>query len=111
MKILRYFIFLVLLIILLYLNLTVKIPIILRFLNPLILCCFMCLYRIAGGPTPADRAVGVDILGIIVVGFCGILSAFTKKAFFIDIGVAWALQSFIGAIAIAKYMEGKKLDE
>lgn len=82
-----------------------------RLVNPLILCCFLCLLRVALGPTPADRAVAVDILGILVVGFCGILAVFTKRSFFIDISIAWSLQSFIATIALAKYIEGKAFDE
>jgi multicomponent Na+:H+ antiporter subunit F len=83
----------------------------LRLLNPLIICIILCLYRIAVGPTAADRAVGVDILGIIVVGSCAFLTLVTKKDFFIDIAVAWALQSFIGTIALSKYLEGRHLDD
>ena len=44
----------------------------------LTICCFMCLYRIAKGPTAADRAVAVDILGIIVIGFCALISVTTR---------------------------------
>jgi len=32
----------------------------------LLLCCSLCLYRIGRGPTPPDRAVGIDILGIVL---------------------------------------------
>jgi multicomponent Na+:H+ antiporter subunit F len=77
----------------------------------LIVCCFMCLYRIYAGTTPADRAVAVDILGIIVIGFCCLLSVSTHKGFYMDIAIAWTLQSYIGVLAIAKYLEGKRFDE
>ncbi len=111
MRIVKYIIGTIIFVLLLVLNLTVKMDIFLRLLNPLILCIILCLYRIAKGPTPADRAVGVDILGIVVVGSCALLSLVTKRDFFIDIAVAWALQSFIGTIALAKYLEGRRLDE
>jgi multicomponent Na+:H+ antiporter subunit F len=111
MKYLKYIFGLILIIAFLILNFVIKIDLILRFINPMILCISMCLYRILLGPTPADRSVAVDILGLVVVGVCGILSVFNKVGFFIDIGIAWALQSFIGTLALAKYLEGKKLDE
>ncbi|MEN3013700.1 MAG: monovalent cation/H+ antiporter complex subunit F [Endomicrobiia bacterium] len=82
-----------------------------KFISPMILSLILCLYRIFLGPTPADRAVATDILGLIIVGICGILSIFTKASFFIDIAIAWALQSFIGNLALAKYLEGKRFDE
>jgi multicomponent Na+:H+ antiporter subunit F len=77
----------------------------------LLLCAFLCLYRILRGPTAPDRAVAIDMLGILIVGFCAILSLPTGRDWYIDIGIAWALQSFIGIMALAKYLEGKDFDE
>jgi multicomponent Na+:H+ antiporter subunit F len=77
----------------------------------LMLCFALCLVRLMAGPTPADRAVSVDTLGILIVGFCAILSIPTGRDWYIDIAIAWALQSFIGALALAKYLEGRGFDE
>ena len=77
----------------------------------LLLAAGMCLFRISRGPTAADRIVAVDIFGILIVGFCSILSISTGRSWYIDIGMAWALQSFIGSLALAKYLEGKGLEE
>jgi multicomponent Na+:H+ antiporter subunit F len=81
------------------------------FAAPLIVSCFLCLYRALRGPTSADRIVAVDILGILVVGFCALFVIYTPRAFFMDIAIAWALLGFLGALALAKYLEGKKFDE
>lgn len=77
----------------------------------LFFCALFCLWRILKGPTPADRAVAIDILGILVLGFCAILGIPTGRDWYIDIGIAWALQSFISTLAIAKYLEGRNFDE
>ena len=77
----------------------------------LCLCCFMCLYRIGRGPTAPDRTVAIDILGIVLVGFCALLSLDTKKDFYLNIALAWALLSFIGTLALAKFLEGRSFDE
>ncbi len=77
----------------------------------LLLCLIFCLYRILRGPTAPDRVVTIDILGILIVGFCAILSIPTGRSWYMDIGIAWALQSFIGTIALSKYLEGKDFDE
>lgn len=71
----------------------------------------LCLFRVLRGPTPPDRAVAIDMLGILIVGLCAVLSIPTGRDWYIDIGIAWALQSFIGIIALAKYLEGKDFDE
>jgi multicomponent Na+:H+ antiporter subunit F len=77
----------------------------------LMLCFALCLFRVMGGPTSADRAVAIDTLGILIVGFCALLSIPTGRDWYLDIAIAWALQSFIGALALAKYLEGRGFDE
>ena len=77
----------------------------------LMFCFGLCLIRLMWGPTPADRAVAIDTMGILIVGFCAILSIPTGREWYLDIAIAWALQSFIGALALAKYLEGKGFDE
>jgi len=70
-----------------------------------------CLYRVIRGPSIADRMVGIDIFGILVVGICAILAIETGKSYIIDIGIAWIILSFIGTLTLAKYLGGKKLNE
>jgi multicomponent Na+:H+ antiporter subunit F len=77
----------------------------------LLLCFLFCLFRVMIGPTAADRAVAIDTLGVLIVGFCAILSLPTGRDWYLDIAIAWALQSFIGALALAKYLEGRGFDE
>ncbi len=77
----------------------------------LILACSLCLYRVFRGPTGADRIVAIDIFGIMIIGFCAVLTISTGRPWYIDIGIAWALQSFIGTLALSKYLEGKGFDE
>ena len=81
------------------------------FYTGLMICCFLCLYRIGCGPSAPDRTVAIDILGIVVVGFCAILSLVTGKDYYLNIALAWALLSFIGTIALAKYLEGTNFDD
>jgi len=71
----------------------------------------LCLYRIGRGPTTPDRMVGIDILGILVVGFASVSCILTGRDFVINIALAWALLSFVGTLALAKHLEGKGFDE
>jgi multicomponent Na+:H+ antiporter subunit F len=82
-----------------------------RALYIIILSCVLSLYRIWKGPTGADRIVAIDILGIMIVGFCAVLTISTNRPWYIDIGIAWALQSFISTLALSKYLEGRSFDE
>ncbi len=81
------------------------------FIYVLLLAAFLCLYRMAQGPTPPDRAVALDILGTIIIGFCALLALTTQRDFYINIAISWALLSYVGSIAIAKFLEKRGFDE
>ncbi len=55
--------------------------------------------------------VAIDILGILVVGICALLAIATKRDFLIDVVLAWIFLSFIGTLALAKCLSGRKFDE
>ena len=77
----------------------------------LVLAALLVLFRVMRGPTAADRVVAIDILGILIVGLCAVLTVATGRSWYIDIGIAWALQSFISALALSKYLEGRSFDD
>ena len=76
----------------------------------LLLSSVLCLYRIGRGPTAPDRTVAIDILGTLVVGFCCIMALWTGQGYYMNIAIAWALISFVGTLALAKYLEGRFYD-
>lgn len=82
-----------------------------RALYIILLAAVLCLFRVFRGPRGADRITAVDILGILVVGLCAVLTISTGRSWYIDIGIAWALQGFISILALSKYLEGKGFDE
>jgi len=81
------------------------------FVAGLLACCAMCLYRIARGPTAPDRTVAIDVLGTLVVGFVAILAAVTGKEYLLSVAIVWSLVSFVGTLALAKYLVGKGLND
>ena len=82
-----------------------------RALYIIILAASMCLFRIARGPTGADRIMSIEILGVLVVGLTALLAITTGRSWYLDIGIAWIILSFIGTLTLAKYLSGKKLNE
>lgn len=74
-------------------------------------CSFLCLFRIARGPSASDRAVAIDILGIMIVAFGAFLSIKTGKEFYLTTALVWALLNFIGVLALSKFLEGKGFDD
>jgi multicomponent Na+:H+ antiporter subunit F len=81
------------------------------FIIILLVCLFFCLYRVGAGPTPPDRTVAIDIIGILMVNFSVILTLYTGKDLYMNVAIAWALLAFIGTTALAKYLEGRSFDE
>jgi len=79
-------------------------------LGVLMFSSFLCLYRIGRGPTAPDRTVAIDILGTLVVGFCCVMGIWTGQEYYMNIAIAWALISFVGTLALAKYLEGRSYD-
>ena len=85
----------------------------------LLLGSALCLYRIGRGPTAPDRTVAIDILGTLMVGFCCVMAMWPREVgesvarfqdFYMTIAIACALTSFVGTLALAKYLEGRHYD-
>ena len=77
----------------------------------LLVAATLCLFRAWRGPTPADRTVSVDLLGILMVGFCAILTVGTGKDLYMIVGLSWSLLSFVGSLTLAKHLEGRRFDD
>lgn len=64
------------------------------------------LIRVAAGPTLYDRLVAVNVIGtksillLVVTGFL-----FGRVELFVDLAIAYALLSFVGVVAVGKYLE------
>ncbi len=82
------------------------------FLMLMLVCCaFLCLFRIARGPTASDRAVAIDVLGIMIVAFGALMSVKTGKEFYLTTAIVWTLLNFIGVLALSKYLENRGFDD
>jgi multicomponent Na+:H+ antiporter subunit F len=60
--------------------------------------------RLAIGPSGADRVVALDMLAILMVGFAALFAMESGEPSFLDIAIALALVSFLGTVALARYV-------
>ncbi len=60
--------------------------------------------RLAIGPSNADRVVALDMLAILMVGFAALFAMESGEPSFLDIAIALALVSFLGTVALARYV-------
>lgn len=74
-------------------------------------CAFLCFYRILEGPTISDRMVAVDIMGIIFVGITALMSVLFTLSYLMDLAITLTLLSFIGVLALAKFLGRRRLDD
>jgi Multisubunit Na+/H+ antiporter, MnhF subunit len=74
-------------------------------------CALIGLYRVLRGPTAVDRVVAVNAIGMLVIGFCAVVGVATGTAWYIDIAIVWALQSFIVTLTLAKLLEGRRVHD
>jgi len=82
-----------------------------KLINVILFSSLFVLYRVIIGPTAADRIVAVDILGILIIGMLALLGLNYEQSFFMDVGLIWALLSFMASLALAKVLEGRSLDD
>ena len=54
--------------------------------------------------------VAIDILGTLLVGFVAIYTVITGQEYMLNLAIVWALVSFVGTLALAKYLVGRALD-
>lgn len=66
-------------------------------------------YRIARGPTLADRVVALDMMTVSVVAFCGLYAIFAGDPAFIDVAIVVALIGFLATAALARFAERARL--
>ena len=95
-----------------YLNFFVfRAPVLIKLINVSLFSALFVLYRVIRGPSPADRIIAVDILGILIIGVLALLGLHYDQGFFMDIALIWALLSFVASLAFAKVLEGRRLDD
>ena len=61
--------------------------------------------RMIAGPTSADRIVALDVMTVIAISLIVFLAAFLRRMIYIDVAMVYSIISFIGVIAIARYLE------
>jgi len=64
------------------------------------------LYRLVKGPSVQDRAMAVDAGTNLIAAGMVIFALDTGRSIYIDVAVVFAILSFIGVVALARYLEG-----
>jgi multicomponent Na+:H+ antiporter subunit F len=64
----------------------------------------LVLWRLARGPTAADRVIALDLLSMLVVAFLVTVSIHARETSYLDVAIAYACIAFLGTVALARYI-------
>lgn len=67
---------------------------------------FPCLIRSIRGPRIADRIVGINMIGTIVILMISVLALMLHEGYLIDIAIIYALLSFLAVVVLVKIYIG-----
>ena len=65
----------------------------------------LCLLRLLLGPSAPDRAVAVDTTATVTTALLVVLGFAFRRYVYLDVALVYAVLTFIGALAIARYLE------
>ena len=69
------------------------------------LAILLCLLRMLKGPTAPDRAVAVDTMATITTALLVLLAFIFERRVYLDVALVYAVLTFIGSVAIARFLE------
>jgi len=75
------------------------------FFGVITVAVILALIRAVRGPTAPDRVVGVDIMVTITIALMVLLGIFFNRRIYLDVSLIYAVLSFVGVIAVARYLD------
>jgi multisubunit Na+/H+ antiporter MnhF subunit len=67
------------------------------------------LWRVWRGENVIDRLMGADLLGTLTLAILVVLALIERDSIYIDVALGLAALSFIGTIALAKYVADEQM--
>ena len=67
---------------------------------------FFCLLRSVLGPRVADRVVGINMIGTIVIEMVAILALMLNEGYLMDVAIIYAMLSFLATVVLVKIVIG-----
>ncbi len=73
-------------------------------IGAMLISFLLTVFRLVRGPTFADRAVALDMLALLGIGFIGVIAVATEEWAYLDVAIALALVGFLATVAFARYI-------
>jgi len=65
----------------------------------------LAVWRLLKGPGPFNRAVAMDVLGLVTMPMMAALALYTGRGIYLDVALVYAVLSFLGVTALARYAD------
>ena len=72
------------------------------------LSSLIAIFRVLRGPENLDRLLAFKAGSVVLAGFCAILSVSLDSSLYIEIAIAWLLQTYILTLIFTKLFDGEK---
>ena len=76
----------------------------------LFIACALSAIRALLGPTAPDRVVAIDTLTSLMVASLVLLGIIYRAPIYLDVALVYAFLSFLGTLAVSKYLEGRGIE-
>ncbi|WP_100406711.1 Na(+)/H(+) antiporter subunit F1 [Bacillus solitudinis] len=63
------------------------------------------IYRIIIGPSPSDRVIALDTIGITIIAIVTVVSILLRTSAFLEVILLVGVLAFVGTVAFAKFIE------
>jgi len=75
----------------------------------LVLLMLPCGWRFWRGPTTADRLLAIDLITTLLAGLMVVLALLLEQGMFVDVALALGALSFIGTLALARFVSERNV--
>jgi multicomponent Na+:H+ antiporter subunit F len=75
------------------------------FLAIMIAGVILCILRMLLGPTSADRLMALDTVSTVTIALLVLLGFVFQRYIYLDVSLVYAVLTFIGVVAIARFLE------
>ena len=72
---------------------------------------FFCLLRAVRGPRIADRVMGINMIGTIIIMMIAVLAIMKNEGYLVDIAIIYAMLSFLAVVVLVKIYIGVYLGQ
>ncbi|GGP12529.1 Na(+)/H(+) antiporter subunit F1 [Oceanobacillus neutriphilus] len=74
-------------------------------LSALSIALLLLFIRVIIGPSTQDRILALDAIGVLLVGFIGILMILQDTSVYSDIVLVLTILGFVGTLTLSKFLE------